>query len=422
MWSGQYVHQVAAWNNYKGISADLPTWRTHLDRAGYLTETVGKTDYVSGHHSLGARVTAWTAPANIKVPGRAKRPRATCAPSDKSHARDWGSMEACLRWLDENARDSEQPFMLYCGLNLPHPPFPTTRTWLDRIDPAQVTLPPYERELHPVMDFMRVRKGCVGAFTAEEILRIRRTYYAMIAELDAMIGALLDKVTELGLWDSTYVIYVSDHGEMNMEHRQHLKNALYEPSARVPIIVAGPGVRRGAVVDDLVSLIDVYPTLMDMAGLTTPQGLTGCSLMPKLAGGKAPGRPGWAFSEYHSNFQNTSSFMLRRADYKYVVYAGYEPQLFDLAADPDEIHNLARLRAGVASQMEAKLREIVDCDAVAQRVGEYNATSFIRWRAETDPQAYEEAMSTFFQGWGAEQKAQIAEWLANSGYPSPGLV
>ena len=198
MWSGQYVHQVEAWNNYKGIAPEDPTWRTQLDRAGYRTETVGKTDYVSGRHSLGARVTAWTGPANIKVPGRVARPQAFLEPPDYRHPRDWTSTETCIDWLDEYARSSEDaPFMLYCGLNLPHPAFRSTQAWLDRIDPDKVTLPASEPELHPVIDFMRVRKGCVGEYTERETLDIRRTYYAMIAELDAMVGALLDQVDRL---------------------------------------------------------------------------------------------------------------------------------------------------------------------------------------------------------------------------------
>jgi len=251
----------------------------------------------------------------------------------------------------------------------------------------------------------------VGDYTDTEILDIRRTYYAMIAELDAMVGALVALVDHLGLADSTYVVYLSDHGEMNMEHRQHLKNALYEPSARVPMIVAGPGVQRGQVVDDLVSLIDVYPTLMDIAGIAPPEGLAGCSLLPELTGGRAAGRPAWVFSEYHSNFQNTSSFMLRRGDLKYVAYDGYAPQLFNLADDPHEVQDLAPTSGDQVAQMDARLRAIVDTEGVAHKVREYNKASFIQWRAETDPQEYEQAMAVFFQGWGPEMAARIEAWL-----------
>ena len=152
----------------------------------------------------------------------------------------------------------------------------------------------------------------------------------------------------------------------------HLKNALYEGSARVPMIVAGPGSPRAAGSSLLVSLVDIYPTLMDLAGLPHPVGVVGYSLLPEIEGGAHPRRPGEVFSEYHSNFQNTSSFMLRRGEYKYIAYAGYEPQLFHLGEDADEMHNLVAERPAVAAEMAAGLRAIVDHDAVARDVQAYN--------------------------------------------------
>lgn len=408
MWSGKFVHGVEAWNNYKGLEEDDPTWLNQLQAAGYRTRVVGKTDYVSGHHTLGARVTAWTGPASIKVPGRSKRPRAEIVREPHS---DWQSVESCLDWLGNHAQESPEPFFLYCGLNIPHPPFRTRRIWLDLIDEDQVTVPPFEEELHPVMDFMRVRKGCMGEFSKDDVRAIRRTYYAMVAELDAMIGALMDKVAASGLSDSTYVMYLSDHGEMNMEHRMHLKNSLYELSARVPLLVAGPGVERGLVVEDLVSLVDIYPTLMEMAGIGAPGGLDGYSLLPEVQGSVNPGRQDWVLSEYHSNFQNASSFMLRRGDWKYVAYPGFESQLFNVTEDPDEMTNLASSRPDVAAAMAASLREVVDAEAVAESVEAYDKEAFRTWRRETPTDVYEEAMAQFFTGWGPEQKETLEAWL-----------
>ncbi|NLD72399.1 MAG: sulfatase-like hydrolase/transferase [Chloroflexi bacterium] len=409
MWSGRYVHQEEAWNNHKGLEAGAPTFQSRLDADGFRTHIVGKTDYLSGYHSLGARVTAWADPAGMQVTGLAARPQAVVV--DEPH-HDWKSIDASLAWLDAHALESDAPFMLYCGLNLPHPPFRTTQEWLDVIDPACVTVPPYEAEMHPVMDFIRVRKGCVGEFTDEELLAIRRTYYAMVAELDAMVGALVDRIDALGLTDSTYIIYISDHGDTNMEHRMHLKNSLYEGSARVPMMVAGPGIAPGGRVDALVSLVDIYPTLMDMAGLAHPEGLMGYSLMPELGGGANRERPDQVFSEYHSNFQNTSSFMLRRGDYKYIAYAGYESQLFHLGEDPDEMHSLVDERPEVAAEMAAGLREILDHEEVAQKVVAYDRAAFRAWRDATDPVEYHEAMSRFYRGWGPEKERIIEDWLA----------
>ena len=107
------------------------------------------------------------------------------------------------------------------------------------------------------------------------VLKVRRIYFAMVAEVDAMVGRLVAAMQEMGLSDSTYLIFSSDHGEMAMEHRQYYKMNLYEPSVRVPLIVRGPGVRRGARVAAPVSLVDIHPTLMDMADLPHPPGLDG---------------------------------------------------------------------------------------------------------------------------------------------------
>jgi arylsulfatase K len=263
------------------------------------------------------------------------------------------------------------------------------------------------------MEYMSVRKNTFGEFSRKEIADIRRTYFAMIAELDAMAGEVVRAVDELGLRDNTYFIFTSDHGEMNMEHRQFLKNALYEGSARVPLIIAGPGIKKGAVIDDLVSLIDIYPTLMDMAGLKHPMGLEGSSLMP-LAGRPAK-RPGWVLSQYHSNMGNTGSFMLRRGRFKYIAYAGYEPQLFDLEADPEEMRNLAKAQPGLARDMERLLRAIVDYPAVDAKVKAFDKDHFRRWRVPLSQEQYDKSMAEVYLGWNpGAHEALIAKWLAKS--------
>ena len=190
-------------------------------------------------------------------------------------------------------------------------------------------------------------------FTEAEILMVRKTYYAMCAETDYLLGQVYNLAQATGHLKNTYTIFVSDHGEMNMEHRQVWKNSLYEPSARVPLIISGPGVAQGKVVSDtLVSLLDIYPTLVDMVGGSPPAYLDGHSLMPLLnpshprsvgASADAAARPDFITAQYHSNMGNTGSFMIRQGDWKYIVYgtalkafAGYKPQLFNVATDPDE--------------------------------------------------------------------------------------
>ena len=468
-WSGQYVHRVEAWNNPSGLPMDAPTFGTHLQDAGYGLHVFGKTDYRVGGHSLKARLTAWMRAANIKRPHN-PRPQATTyhpapdsAPSSsplqgerqmpassaaigegssgrslnpttipispdentrhdylspgqdpkRLHQKDWIQIDNACQFLTNYSKD-DPPYFLYPSTNVPHPPFRATQHWLDKIDPVAVTLPPYEPDLHPVMDYMSVTKNTHGHFTDEEILAIRRHYFAMVAETDAMLGQILDTLEATGQLDNTYIIFASDHGEMNMEHRQTLKNALYEASARVPLIVAGPGLRQGVISDDLVSLIDLFPTLMDIAGLEHPQGLDGHSLLP-LCRGDASNRPNYVFSEYHSNFSNTGIAMWRQGPWKYIRYAGYHPQLFNLEDDPEEITNLAQTHPEVVNDLDTRLETLVDFDDADHRAKTNDRQNLQTWRQTLTPTEYHQAMTNAHQGhWTPADTQHLQTWLSES--------
>lgn len=394
MWSGRFTHVIEGWNNRKGLEPDDPTFMTDLAAAGYRTHCVGRHDHLSGAHSIKARVNAWTRGADLDLPQRGPcsvRVDETDEPRYKTG--DWERVDEAVRWLGEEG-DGDRPFLLSVGVGIPHPPFHTNRYWLDRIDPDQVTLPPEDEQSHSVMEAMRTAK-CCPSLVPEEILAIRHIYYAMVAETDGMVGQVLAALDDLGLAESTCVIYLSDHGEMNMEHGQFLKNALYEASARVPLIVSTPGGEQDAVVEDLVSLVDIRSTLDDLAGAAQPDGLDGYSLVPYLEG-RPSERSDWVLSEYHSNFQPTSSFMLRRGPWKYIAYGEGEPQLFNLDEDPEEIHNLAEALPEKAHGMDAKLREIVDYPAVNDTVEAYGLRSFNEWRAALTEAEYAEALRQLY--------------------------
>jgi len=422
MWSGKYTFHCEGWNNYKGLEPGTPTFRDELEKAGYLTQTFGKLDYLSGAHSTRARVTAWLRSANIERPQyRIGPPEVIDEDLVRVHAGDWKTADRAVAWIRENAK-VEKPFFLYVGLNLPHPAFRTSQHYLQMIDEAGVTVPPADQYDHPVMRYQRLVKNWEHGYSDEMVRLVRRVYFAMIAETDAIVGHILSALRESGLTESTYVIFISDHGENAMEHRLWYKMNHYESSARVPMIVAGPDVRQGVVGDTLVSLIDIYPTLMDMARWQKPRDLDGHSLMPELLG--QPGtRPDWVFSEYHDTACNTGSFMVRRGPWKYIAYPGYEPMLFNLDKDPDEIRNLASQIPDKVQEMDQLLRSIVDYEAVDAKVKAYDRASFAAWREEMKKQGkYEEEMARIFSGydgvnaktaktWTPEDEAQVERWL-----------
>lgn len=410
MWSGQYSHHCEGWNNYKGLSKSDPTFLTHLTNAGYTPRILGKTDYLSGHHTIRARVSPWTRSANIRRPNyRMSPPRIIDEDREQVHKRDWKDTDEAIAWLQEISHGDE-PFFLYLGIRSPHPSFTTSRRYLDMIPESVVSIPKPDETSHPVIEYQRINKNWLHGFSDEMVRKVRRIYFAMIAEVDAMVGKVLETIEDLNLNESTYVIFSSDHGEMAMEHQQFYKMSPYEPSVHIPLIINGPDVQKGKQIESLVSLVDIYPTLMDMASIQHPDGLDGYSLMPELTGCPSQ-RPDWVLSEFHGTSCNTGVFMLRQGYWKYIVYVGYKPQLFNLKDDPDEIRNLAQGRPDIVKKMEELLQQIVDYEAVDAKVKAYDKASFRQWRKEQiTAGTYYQTMSRIFSGWSNLSDDDIQLW------------
>ena len=179
----------------------------------------------------------------------------------------------------------------------------------------------------------------------------------------------------MGLAENTIFIFGSDHGELALEHRQWYKMSMYEGSVRVPLIMAGPGIAADNRVSQFASLVDLYPTFMDIAGLKHPTDLDGQSLMPALTGSGTLARD-HAYACFTGTTLNTTAWMIRTGDWKYIAYPGYDPQLFNLATDPNELENLAPKHPDHLRRLDAALRDIVDYDAAHARVMAYNKTAF----------------------------------------------
>jgi arylsulfatase K len=231
---------------------------------------------------------------------------------------------------------------------------------------------------------------------------------------------------DLGLWDDTYFVFTSDHGEMACEHRNWYKMSMYEGSSRVPMVIVGPGIEAGKRIDNIVSLIDVFPTVADMTGITAPEDIDGESLMPLARGEKTESRD-WALALHTGTSCNTTMYMLRREDWKYVAYPGYPPQLFNLVEDPHEVRNLASDNPEVVESMDGQLRELVDYEEVHERVMRYNRESFKNWRErartgeftdtsysrgiDNPARTYEEIMANCYLGWSKEHEEKLERWL-----------
>ena len=415
MLSGTFTHHCEGWNNFKGLEEDR-TLFDHLDHAGYDVVRYGKEDYLSGSHSVRARVTPWLGPAGVMRPSY-NEPAPTVDETQEKRVStgDWSRVDQAVETIQGRGGAGDAPLFLYVGLNQPHPVFRTSRYYLDRIPEELIDLPEAEESVHPVQRFQQVHKAWRHGFSKDMVKLVRWVYMAMISEVDEMVGTILSALNDSSIADDTIVVFSSDHGEMAMEHRQFYKMNFYEPSARVPLVFSGPGVSKGRRVEALTSLVDLYPTFAELVGAPTPQSpigipLDGESLVPELRG-EAGSRRDWVLSEFHGTTSPTSGFMLRHGAWKYVAWDGFAPQLFSPDSDPAECRDYAADHPEVVAELDKKLRTVVDYPAVARRVQAYDKEAFASWRQEhIEAGDYRELMSRIYSGYDHPEALTISPW------------
>jgi uncharacterized sulfatase len=190
--------------------------------------------------------------------------------------------------------------------------------------------------------------------TPDQARECKLAYYASISFVDAQIGRVLDALDRLGLRENTIVVFWSDHGYLLGEHGLWFKQSCFEESARVPLIIASPATKQaGKTCARTVELIDLYPTLADLAGLKPPKGLEGVSLRPLLENPAAPWtRP--AFTQVQRGGFPGHSVRTERWRYTEWDSGAKGAELYDHAADPQELHNLAADPGHAATVAELK--------------------------------------------------------------------
>jgi len=439
-WSGRHAHNIphehgsltvgGTWNNYEGLAKNFSDRIDQvLTREGYNVLVSGKKDWDTGGHGESAQHTdlaLWTMYAQFPYDLNTTwgwRSEATGGECDsegtvkegagtESNAGDWKTLRSTIAWI-ETAATSQQPFFVYQGMNIVHPAYVTNSYWYDQIDPDLVDVPEWAplEQMHPCDLQSSMLKGCIppihdkelssSFYSADRRKRIRRIYLAMISEFDAMVGAYMDTVQKAGVWNNTVWIVTSDHGDMQMEHQQFYKMAPYDASASVPMVILDGRreLTESAVVAEPTSLVDVYPTIMELAQVrpeSIPPALDGFSLTPFMerpmigltAAHDAVMRPSFVVSQFHGKNLAMSWFLVvqpvRNITYKLIIWGtGKEVPslLFDLDRDSGENDNLLAARDGtyddVFKELTASLRSVVDYPAVAQDVAQYNKDVFI---------------------------------------------
>lgn len=384
--TGQYVHRIRHWDNAMPYTGSIRGWGHVLQDNGIRVESIGKLHYRHAEDPAGFDVEH--IPMNVyqgvgMVWGSIRDPLPDAppgrmlgeyiGPGESTYTEyDRSVANLTVDWLEDAAtHKSDAPWVLYVGFVAPHFPLVAPEEFYALYDPEDMPpsklLPEDGHPHHPWIADHNKFWPHDEQFADEAERRAAITaYHALCSWVDHNVGQVLDKLEATGLSKNTRVIYTSDHGDNVGARGLWGKSNLYQESTAIPMIATGPGIEPGTC-NTPVSLIDLFPSILDSAGVTfdeETQDRPGRSLYAVGTSGDEPERP--VFSEYHAVGSNSGGFMLRKGKWKFHYYVGYPPELFDLAADPEEATDLAADPAysDILRDMEAELRAICDPEAV----------------------------------------------------------
>jgi arylsulfatase len=252
--------------------------------------------------------------------------------------------DSAVSWIRDH--QGVGPVFLQVGLTGPHEPWDPLQRHLDMYDgirlPKRVFSedelrhkpPQHEAHLQAFANAGGEARIDLRGATDDDVDRMRRHYYAKITTVDEMVGNVMTALEEKGWLHDSLIIFCSDHGELLGDHGLAYKWLMYDPITHIPLIIRHPGsVQQPSSTHDLVSLLDLGPTILEAAGIDRPTYLEGRSLMPYLQGGQIEPRE---FVICEDNYQ----IMMRTRSHKLVYYPGQEEgELYDLESDADELHN-----------------------------------------------------------------------------------
>jgi choline-sulfatase len=377
--SGQLPSAIGAYDNAAEFAAQVPTFAHYLRHAGYRTLLSGKMHFCGPDqlHGFEERLTTDIYPADFGWTPDWSRPEVRLSwyhtmdsvtqagPCVRSNQIDFDEevVFAARRRLFDIARDKdERPFCMVVSMTHPHDPYTIPEPWFSRhaaeeidaprVSESEVPSDPHSDRLRRVIGLER------QPVSDEQTLTARRAYYGACAFIDDQIGVLLDTLDQIGRGEDTVVMLLGDHGDMLGERGLWYKMSFFEPACRIPLMISAPGRFAPGRVAASVSLVDLLPTLAEIAGDGAAPAyadrLDGRSLIPHLTG---QGGHDEVVGEYMGEGALAPIVMLRRGDLKFIHCPIDPDQLYDLAADPDERINLATApeRAAEVSAFRAEI-------------------------------------------------------------------
>ena len=326
---------------------EVPTLQRYFKNHGYATLSGGKVL----HHNFNGRL----AEDIDQSLGRTRSPRPEKPmnrPVNWSGAWDWGAYptkdaEMADIQLAQNVakalkEDFDKPFFMSVGFFRPHVPLFVPPKWFNLYDVGKLALPKNPKsDLDDLpKNFLRINDYAVAPTHAEVVSvgkqrSLTHAYLASVSFVDHCVGIVLDALKSSSHANNTLIVLWSDHG-FHLGEKQHwAKRTLWEESTRVPLLIAGPGIQPGKPCREPASLIDLYPTLLDLCGLPKAKHLEGVSLVPQLRDAVKARRQPAITSSYFGNYS------IRSRDWRLIVYEDGAKELYDHRNDPNEFRNLA---------------------------------------------------------------------------------
>ena len=384
--TGAYVHRIGRWDNALAYAGEPESWGHVLQRAGVRVDSIGKLHYQDDERPTGfdhqhipmhiynghGMVYGSIRDPLPEVPFEHRMIGDYVGPGESTYNKyDSAIADIAADWFDARSREAGSvPWVLYIGFVAPHFPFVAPQEYFDLYPAESLPL----RKLigdgaykhHPwIAEQVRIWPHEEMFRSEDEKLLAVAAYHALCSYMDANVGRVLAALEHSGLASTTRVIYTSDHGDNVGARGLWGKSNLYQESVAIPMIMAGPDVPVKTVTTP-VNLIDLFPTILDAAGVRDPGSpdRPGRSLLDIIDAADEPERV--AFSEYHAFGAAGGASMLRKGRWKYHYYAGFSPELFDLETDPGEICDLTGdpRHASTLSRMHRELCAICDPDAV----------------------------------------------------------
>ena len=398
--TGKYQHQIGYWDNADAYDGAVPSWHHLLRERGHRVVSIGKLHFrgrQGDDHGFSEEILPMhivDAIGDLKGLVRENIPRRNgydklakfTGPGETPYDRyDRDIAARAQGWMREAARRPPQkPWALFVSFVRPHFPLIAPAEFYARYPLERIPLPkqyaPAERPDHP---YLRDYDACVAydAGFGGDLDKVRRAVassLALVSFMDDNVGRVLRTLEETGLAGGTRVVYTSDHGDNVGARGLWGKSTMYEESAGVPLILAGPDIAEGAQCATPTSQIDLFPFFLECVGVPAPRdGHHGVSPLA-LAAGADKDRA--VLSEYHAVGSTSGVTMLRKGRWKYVHCVKYRPQLFDLQDDPEEQIDRAGdpgCRATLAA-LELELRRFLDPAEVDARCKRRQAETLAR--------------------------------------------